>query len=145
MADKAPQNLANHSRFDPPFHAVQVPLAGVAVVLSVVLLIRNPGLATTLWLVLSIVFLLGTLRLRIYSLKVQDRVIRLEERLRLEMLLPAALRPRIGELNERQLVALRFASDDELPTLAERALNEGLSGKQIKGAIQSWRADYFRV
>jgi hypothetical protein len=145
MANEKPQSLANHSRLDPPYHFVQGPLALAAVILSVVLVVRNPGLASVLWLVLSIVFLLGTARMRVYSLKVQDRVIRLEERLRLAMLLPESARPRIRDLTERQLIALRFAPDAELPALAMRALDENLSGKQIKGAIQNWRADYFRV
>jgi Family of unknown function (DUF6526) len=145
MAEKKPQSYANHSRLDPPFHIVQGPLAMVAVILGLILFFRNPGVSSSLWLILAIVFLLGTFRMRIYSLKVQDRVIRLEERLRLAMLLPAADRPRIGELTEQQLIALRFASDDELPSLAMRALNENLSAKQIKSTIQNWRPDYFRV
>ncbi|MGC2402648.1 MAG: DUF6526 family protein [Acidobacteriaceae bacterium] len=145
MANKTPQTFANHPRVDPPFHYVQGPLAMIAVILSLIFLFRNPGWVSVLLVILSIGFLLASFRLRIYSLKVQDRVIRLEERLRLAMLLPDSARPRIGELTKSQLVALRFASDEELPTLAMRALNEGLTSKQIKSAIQNWRGDYLRV
>ena len=145
MAEKTPQTYANHSRLDPPFHIVQGPLGMIAVILSLILFFRSPSLASVLWLILAVGFLMGTFRMRIYALKVQDRVIRLEERLRLAMLLPESAKPRIGELTERQLIALRFASDAELPALAMRALDEGLSNKQIKSAIQNWRGDYFRV
>ena len=145
MANTTPQSYANHARLDPGFHFVIAPLAIVAIVLSIISLVRHPSLHSILWALLAIVLLLTATKTRNYALLVQDRVIRLEERLRLSMLLPEAARPRITELTKSQLIALRFASDAELPALAMRALNEGLTNKQIKASIQSWRADYFRV
>lgn len=145
MADVQTQYLANHTRFDPPFHFFLLPLGLVAIVLSVIRIIHRPGIASTLAVILAIGLVMIAFKARGYALKVQDRVIRLEERLRLAMLMPEAGRSRIGELTESQLIALRFASDEELPVLAMRALNEGLSSKQIKSSIGSWRGDYFRV
>ena len=145
MADSTPQSFANHTRFDPPFHFFLLPLGLLAMILSVIHIIHHPSIASTLLVVLAIGFFVIAGKSRGYSLKVQDRIIRLEERLRLAMLMPEAGRSRIGELTESQLIALRFASDAELPGLAMQALNEGLTNKQIKNAIQSWRGDYFRV
>jgi Family of unknown function (DUF6526) len=145
MANATPQSYANHARFDPGFHFVLLPLTLVGVILGIISLVRHPGLDSTLWLLLAVALFLTAGKARGYALKAQDRVIRLEERLRLSMLLPEAVRPRIAELTEPQLIALRFASDAEVPALAIRALNEGLTNKQIKTSIQSWRADTFRV
>jgi hypothetical protein len=145
MANTTPQSYANHARMDPPFHFFLAPLLIVAVIMSIISLVRHPCIDSILWMLLAIALFLTALKARSYALKAQDRVIRLEERLRLSMLLPEAARPRIAELTEPQLIALRFASDAELPALAVRALNEGLTSKQIKSSIQSWRADYFRV
>jgi len=145
MATATPQSFANHSRFDPPFHYVLAPITLVAIVLSIILLVRQPGIGSVLGVLLSVGLFLLALKARSYALKAQDRVIRLEERLRLSMLLPETARPRIAELTEPQLIALRFAPDAELPALAMRALNEGLTNKQIKTSIQTWRPDYFRV
>jgi ABC-type nickel/cobalt efflux system permease component RcnA len=145
MAKNTPQSYANHTRLDPPFHFVLVPCILAAIVLSIILLVRHQRMASILWVLLALGLFLTAFKARAYALKVQDRMIRLEERLRLAMLLPEAARARIGELTESQLVALRFASDAELPALAMRALNEGMTSKQIKTSIQSWRPDYFRV
>jgi hypothetical protein len=145
MATVTPQSYANHARLDPLFHFFLLPLLIVAIIFSITSLFRHPGQDTILWVMLAVGLFLTAGKARGYALKAQDRVIRLEERLRLAMLLPEAARPRIAELTESQLIALRFASDAELPALAMRALNEGLSNKQIKSSIQSWRADNFRV
>jgi hypothetical protein len=144
MPENKLQTYANHGRFDPIFHFVLAPLSLVAIVLSIVSMFR-PGLRGWLCILLSVLLFLAVGRLRSYALKVQDRVIRLEERLRLNRLLPEQDRPRIEELSEAQLIGLRFASDAELPELAMRALQEKLTKKQIKMAVQNWRPDTFRV
>ena len=145
MANATPQSYANHARLDPTFHFVLGPLAVMSVVLSIIVFTRHPSLPSTLWVVLAVALLMNATKTRSYALTVQDRVIRLEERLRLAQLLPETVRPRIAELKESQLIGLRFASDAELPALAMRALNEGLTQKQIKASIQVWRPDTFRV
>jgi Family of unknown function (DUF6526) len=145
MAEKIPQNLANHSRLDPPFHFFILPVFAISLIIAIVHLARHPGLHSA-WLV---VFMLAAItlafKMRIYALRVQDRIIRLEERLRLAILLDKPLRARIGELSEMQLVALRFASDAELPALTAKTLSEKLSNADIKKAVVQWRPDYWRV
>jgi hypothetical protein len=98
------------------------------------------------WLVfLSLAAFLPVFKLRSYPLRVQDRIIRLEERLRLQALAPTEWHSQIYRLNEGQLIALRFAADDEVVELAQQALEGNLTGKQIKERIKSWRPDTFRV
>jgi hypothetical protein len=145
MPERKPQNFENHARFDTAFHLVAFPLLLLSLGLSIWMIVRDPGWPAVTLLVTQMVLTITFFLVRIYALRVQDRVIRLEERLRMDRLLPDALRPRIAELSEKQFVALRFASDAELPALVERALVEGLDQKQIKQAVRDWRADYFRV
>ncbi len=145
MSETKPQTYANHARLDPWYHFFLAPIALIIVIASIVHLVRHPHLWGLLHVVLAFALFILVFKVRTYPLKVQDRVIRLEERLRLATLLPEPLRSRIGELDIRQLIALRFASDAEIPALVERTLNEKLTQKQIKQAIQNWRADNFRV
>jgi len=142
---ETPQNLSNHGRVDPPFHLFVLPVVMINVIVAIVTLIRHPGLGTAWFLVLSIAAVLAVFKIRLYALRVQDRLIRLEERVRLESVLKDPLRARIGELTDQQFIGLRFASNDELPGLVERALAEKLNSKDIKKAVTNWRPDYSRV
>jgi len=140
-----PQNLANHARLDPLFHFLILPVAAITVIMVGYYLVRFPHWLG-LWLfVVSLTAVVAVFKIRLYALRVQDRVIRLEERLRLALLLQEPLRSRIGELTDAQFVGLRFASDAELPALAQRALDEKLSLADIKKAIVNWRPDYSRI
>jgi hypothetical protein len=145
MSKQVPQTRENHAKLDPPFHFFLIPLGFVVLVWALVNVFRHPSTGSGLLAGLAFLFILLALKARAYALKVQDRLIRLEERLRLAALLDTANCGRIAELTESQLIALRFASDAEVPVLAARALNEKLDRKGIKAAIQQWRGDYFRV
>ena len=152
MAENKPQTYANHTRWDPPFHFYILPIFLLGLILTLIHFFAHitegdlrDHIHAFLLILLAAAFLIMAFKVRLYSIKVQDRVIRLEERLRLMQLLPEPLRARIPELTESQLCGLRFASDAELPKLAERALNEKLSRADIKKAIQTWRPDYWRV
>ena len=145
MAQKVPQNLSNHTRFDPLFHFFILPVFFITFISTIVHLVRHPGLHSAWLVVFMLAAALAVTRMRTYAIKVQDRVIRLEERLRLAILLDGPMRGRITEFSESQLIGLRFASDAELPALAARTLSEKLSKADIKKAIVQWRPDYWRV
>jgi hypothetical protein len=145
MAEKKAQTLANHGRLDPLFHVIALPVFGLSAIAATIHFIWRPSLHSAAFFVVSVAAIIAVLKTRLYAMRVQDRVIRLEERLRLASLLPEALRLRIPELSEDQLIGLRFASDPEVPKLCERALSENLSRADIKKAIQVWRPDYWRV
>lgn len=143
MADK-PQTLQNHTRLDPVFHLFLGPLSFLLLIAAGTNFIRHVSGTSGFFLLASIWAVVATFKIRLYALKVQDRLIRLEERLRMRELFSEPLKSRVGEFSEKQLIALRFASDAELPALAEKAL-QGLNQKQIKAEIRTWRPDYFRV
>jgi hypothetical protein len=145
MAENPPQNLANHGRLDPPFHFFLLPVVAVLWIASVVFLVRHPGWEHLWGLLLVTALAVTAVKARTYALKVQDRVIRLEQRLRLAVLLPESLRPQIAKLSEGQLIALRFASDEEVSGLVQRALSENFSRADIKKSIKNWQPDYWRV
>ena len=145
MAQEVPQTYATHRRYDPIFHIFAFGVLGISLLVSLWQLVKNPGV-TTFWIFMVFAAALSLLfKARLYALKVQDRVIRLEERLRLQQLLPEPLRSRIGDLTEGQLVGLRFASDGEIADLVKQSLDENLPGEEIKKRIKSWRPDNFRV
>jgi hypothetical protein len=145
MAEKVPQTFANHVRFDPLFHFFLIPIFGLSTIAAVVLFIWHPGLSSAWRFVLIAAGTVAMFKIRLYALRVQDRIIRLEERLRLATLLSDPLRSRILELTEAQCIGLRFACDTEVPGLVERALAQKLSREDIKKSIQTWRPDYWRV
>lgn len=152
MAETKPQTFADHTRLDPLYHLFVLPIFGLGVLLSLIHFFAHitegdfrDHLHAFLLILLAFALLIAVLKIRTYSLKVQDRIIRLEERLRLTQLLPEPLRLRIPELTEQQLIGLRFASDAEVAKLVERTLKENLSLKDIKKSIQNWRPDYWRV
>lgn len=146
MAENTPQTYANHTRFHPPFHFFLAPGSIVLLILTIVNVVRHyQQLEAWILLLMGILFFVAVFLIRINPLRAQDRLIRLEERLRLQALLSAELRARVGDLTESQLIALRFASDNELPVLVAKVLAANMQSKDIKKAIVTWRADTFRV
>jgi hypothetical protein len=145
MAEPSPQTLANHVRLDPPYHYFVLPVLAITWIVSIVFAVRHPGFVHIWIVVFNTALIVAVIRSRQYALKVQDRVIRLEEKLRLATLLSESLRPQIAKLSEGQFIALRFASDAEVPALVERTLSANLAPADIKKAIKNWRPDYWRV
>lgn len=145
MADRT-QTFASHTRYIPIFHFFALPVLLINVFVVAYYFWHDPGFATGWALLVAIALAVGITWSRFMPLRAQDRIIRMEERTRLERLLPADLRGRIGELTERQLIAIRFAPDDEAAELTRRTLDGELkSAADIKRAIRNWRADHFRV
>ena len=146
MAEKIPQTYDNHVRLHPPFHFFLMPGGIVLLILAIVNLVRHSDLLEAwILLLIAVMWPVAMLLIRINPLKVQDRLIRLEELERYAALLDEPLRSRVRELTESQVVALRFACDAELPGLIEKTLSSKMKPADIKKSIVTWRADTFRV
>lgn len=140
------QTFANHARIVPLYHLVLGTILLVNVMMTGVALVRRPSADHSVTFALAIALLIFFWYARAFALRAQDRVIRLEMRLRLERLLPAAQFARFGELTLSQVVALRFAGDAELPGLVAEVLAGRLvKGDEIKRRIQDWQGDDLRV
>jgi hypothetical protein len=146
MAEPVRQSYANHLRFVPYFHFVLAPILLVNFVWCVYRAIVAFSWPTLLAALMGFAFVLMFVSMRTFPITVQDRLIRLEMRLRLERILPAELKARISELPVRHLVALRFASDAELPGLVREVLDRKLTRpKDIKLKVHDWQADHQRA
>ena len=140
------QSFKNHTRWEPFYHFIASPVA----FLNLIIQVRHAYYHGTRYAWWNVVFAIGFLAIvasaRLMALAVQDRVIRLEMRLKLRELLPGSVHADIYKLKVRQLVALRFASDAELPDLVQRVLRgELVEQKAIKAAIKDWQADWQRA
>ena len=147
MANEKPQNLQNHAKFVPPFHMFVLPVFLANVVWSIYHLVKaGISFESVFGVLMALALITFALFARLFALTVQDRVIRLEMRLRLAEILPPDLRPRIPDFSVAQMVSLRFASDAELPALARKVLDEKLENrKAIKQLVKNWQGDYLRA
>jgi ABC-type amino acid transport substrate-binding protein len=146
MEKEKPQDFAHHGRFFPPLHFFVVPVFLVNFVYSCVQLRHGFSFHSILNVFVAAALLTLAPSARIMALAVQDRVIRLEMQLRMAELLPTELQARIVEFTPEQLIGLRFASDEELPELAQRVLAEQIADrKAIKQLVKKWRPDYMRA
>lgn len=136
------QSFQTHRKFVPLYHYVALPILMVNVLVAAYYLVRAPGLPSVWALLMGVALFLSALFARVFALAAQDRVIRLEERMRMRELLPEALRSRIHEFSREQIIGLRFASDGALPELAAAVLRDNIQKREtVKKMIKSWRAD----
>ena len=146
MAEPAVQNYDNHVRLVPLYHRVAFPILAVNLLWSLYQAVRAFSFAMVLGAAVAFALLAIFFYARVFALTAQDRVIRLEMRLRMQELLPPDLKARINEFTIAQLVSLRFTSDEELPDLARKVLVDNIQDrKAIKKMIRNWQADYVRV
>ena len=146
MAQQSPQTFENHARILPAYHYVAFPLFAINFFYALYRVVTDFSWGGLVAFGVSVALILLFFIARVMALTVQDRVIRLEETLRMRALLPPDLQPRIADLTVKQMVALRFASDMELADLTRKVLDEKLQDqKAIKKLIRSWRADFQRA
>lgn len=142
------QSFANHRRFYPLYHYFVLPILYLNIVMTLAYAYRHPGtIKWNIWqIIVALALAVAVLVLRASTIIVQNRLIRLEQRMRLAATLPDRLRARVPELTISQLIGLRFASDAELPALVERCLSGDLKGAEdVKRAITTWQPDYLRA
>ena len=145
MAERA-QSFKSHTRFLPPFHFFVMPVLLINLLNTIRHVYLQPARSTAFQVVVAAALLLLALLSRVQAITVQDRVIRLEMRLRLREALPPDLQARINDLSARQLIALRFAGDAELPGLVREVLDGRLTtSKDIKMRVKNWQPDWLRV
>jgi len=145
MADTQ-QSYANHTRWHPPFHFFVIPVMLINFIWTIVEFVKTPAWHQGWWIVVSAALVVLAFLVRINALKVQDRLIRLEERLRYQQLLPGELAQQCGSLSLGPIIALRFASDEELEGLVREVVGGRFAkSAEIKRAIKNWRSDTFRV
>jgi hypothetical protein len=146
MAQPSPQTFENHARLLPAYHFVAFPLFAINFFFTLYQVVTSFSWANLVAFGVAVALILLFFVARVMALTVQDRVIRLEETLRMRALLPSDLQARIGELSVKQIVALRFAGDAELPDLMRQVLDGRIQDqKAIKKMIRQWRADYQRA
>lgn len=144
---ETPQNFENHAKLVPGYHGWTTAFLVLPTLYFLFRAIRDfYSVESTAVFVFAVGVIMAAFYARLFPLGVQDRVIRLEEQLRMQRVLPDDLKGRIHEFTAKQLVGLRFASDEELPALARRVLDEGITdSKVIKQAVKNWRADHQRI
>ena len=145
MSEKKPQNYENHAKFIPVFHYIALPLLLVNFFGALLRVTQEISFYTFNGVGLAISLIVVAVFTRLFALKAQDRVIRLEEQIRMQTFLPDALKAQVGRLTMGQIVALRFASDEELVDLTQDALDQNTSPNALKQAVKNWRPDYDRV
>jgi hypothetical protein len=141
-----PLSYKTHRAYDPLYHFFVVPVLGINVLLTAYFLFRRPVLLNAWALLFAIALVVLVWRVRSFPLRIQDRLIRLEESLRLQRVLPEELRGRTDELSTRELIALRFCPDEDLAEHV-RAIYAGeyRGGENVKSRIKTWRPDPHRI